>query len=298
LLGWVLSLLPHDCRDVFLAMDVTTQKDRLTVLSVALLYRGSAIPVAWKILQGNQPDAWRPHWEQLFARLQAVIPSDWRVVVCADRGLYADWLYAAIVQLHWHPFLRINQHPNKTVRQLPNREWQPLKDIVNRGQAWSGAVQCFRTNPLDCTLVARWDEGYKDPWLVLTDLPSEQADVLWYSYRTWIEDSYRDFKSDGWQWQSSRITDPKRAERLWLAMAVATLWMLTLGTQAELQQAVLPKGSNPRPQRPTPSHPQRRRLSCFLLGMLLLPLILIRHQPLSVPPLVPQLTLSLMFNSS
>ncbi|KAM3116287.1 hypothetical protein ACJ2PR_01705 [Phormidesmis sp. 146-33] len=36
LLTWVLSLLPHRCRELFLVMDVTTQKDRLSVLSVSV----------------------------------------------------------------------------------------------------------------------------------------------------------------------------------------------------------------------------------------------------------------------
>jgi hypothetical protein len=40
---------------------------------------------------------------------------------------------------------------------------------------------------LCCTLVARWDEGYTDPWLVVTDLPQAAANVLWYSMRIWIE---------------------------------------------------------------------------------------------------------------
>ncbi len=38
-----------------------------------------------------------------------------------------------------------------------------------------------------------------------------------------IESSYRDVKSDGWQWHKTRLREPARAERLWLAMAVATL---------------------------------------------------------------------------
>jgi len=81
-------------------------------------------------------------------------------------------------------------------------------------------------------------------------------------------------------------------------MAVATLWMLTLGTQAETQQAALPKGVNPRPSRPVAQRSYSRQLSCFLLGLIVLPLLLIRQQPLTMPPLVPQLTLSLSFNSS
>ena len=70
--------------------------------------------------------------------------------------------------------------------------------------SWSGVVTCFKSNPLNCTLLARWDEGYKDPWLIVTDLEPQQGDALWYGLRSWIECSYRDVKSDGWQWQKTR----------------------------------------------------------------------------------------------
>lgn len=33
----------------------------------------------------------------------------------------------------------------------------------------------------------------------------------------------------GWQWQHTRMTDPQPAERLWLAVAVATLWRVREG---------------------------------------------------------------------
>lgn len=298
LLAWVLELLPSDCRELFLAMDSTTLKSRFSVLSIAVVYRGSAIPVAWKILKGNEPDTWQPYWEELFESLQGVIPKTWRVVVCADRGLYADWLYQKIVSLHWHPFLRINHRYNKTVQCLPDLKWQSLSSVVDIGQSWSGKVRVFRSNPLDCTLLARWDEGYSDPWLIVSDLPPPEAHVLWYGYRSWIEAGYRDCKSDGWRWQFSRITDPKRAERVWLAMAVATLWMLTLGTQAEAEKMAQPKGRNPRPERTTTTAAPPRQLSCFLLGLLVLPLVLIRGQPLTLPALIPQLSFSIPLNSS
>jgi hypothetical protein len=49
--------------------------------------------------------------------------------------------------------------------------------------SWSGEISCFKTNPIDCTLLARWDEGYTDPWLILTNFPPQQSDVTWYSLR-------------------------------------------------------------------------------------------------------------------
>ncbi len=51
---------------------------------------------------------WRPHWEALLTSLDGVVPQDWLVIVRADRGRYARWLYQAIQRPGWHPFLRIN----------------------------------------------------------------------------------------------------------------------------------------------------------------------------------------------
>ena len=128
--------------------------------------------------------------------------------------------------------------------------------------SWSGRVTCFKTNPIECTLLARWDDGYADPWLILTDLESENADILWYRFRSWIECSYRDLKSDGWQWHKTRLRKPDRAERHWLAMAVALLWMVTLGGESDTQSDKSLSGKEERAISPS------RQVSCFLNGLL------------------------------
>ena len=37
-----------------------------TVLSINVLYRGSGIPVAWKIVKATEKGSWKPHWLELF----------------------------------------------------------------------------------------------------------------------------------------------------------------------------------------------------------------------------------------
>ena len=86
---------------------------------------------------------------------------------------------------------------------------------------------------MECTLLARWDSGYREPWLLVTDLPKGAADVAWYGLRAWIECGYKDSKRGGWQWQATKMTSPARAERLWLVLAVATLWVVSVGCEAE-----------------------------------------------------------------
>ncbi len=97
LLRWVLSWGAPAERRLALALDATTLKDRFVVLAISVLYRGCAIPVAWVVLPGNQKEAWRPHWGALLQHLIASVPADWLVIVLADRGLYAPWLYRQIV---------------------------------------------------------------------------------------------------------------------------------------------------------------------------------------------------------
>jgi hypothetical protein len=207
---------------------------RFTVLAISVVYRGCATPVSWTILPANQPQAWRREWLRLLRALRPAIPTSWTVIVLADRGLYASWLFRRIVRLGWHPFLRINV--GGTFRPTGHRHFSPLATFVPHvGSYWRGTGTAFKSTPrpLACTLLACWDEGYTAPWLILTDLPPEAAEARWYGLRAWIEQGFKVTKRAGWPWPRTRMTEPQRAARLWLAVAVATLWLLSVGWLAD-----------------------------------------------------------------
>ena len=108
LLRWIVGLWENGNRQMVLVLDATTLGERWTILSISVVVRSCAIPVAWKVLGGHEKGSWRPHWEGLLKQLEGSIPADWQVLVMADRGLYARWLFQAIGACGWHPFLRIN----------------------------------------------------------------------------------------------------------------------------------------------------------------------------------------------
>ena len=284
LLRWVLAWWPADERRLALALDATSLGERFVVLALSVVYRGCALPVAWQVLPASQPGAWRPHWERLLRALDGAVPAEWQVLVLADRGLYARWLYTAIQQQGWHPFLRINQ--GGLVRPAGSDAFVPLRTLVPTvGSAWCGAVTCFATPQcqLACTLLARWDAGHREPWLVLTDLVPGQAEVAWYGLRGWVEQGFKDLKRGGWQWQHTRMSDPTRVARLWLALAVATLWAVSVGGEAD---AALPASSwETLPaahiaRRRGRHRPPPRLLSCFRRGVLRILAALLRGEPL------------------
>jgi Transposase DDE domain len=218
-----------------LALDATSLGDRFTVLSISILYRGTACPVAWKIMQANVRHAWKPEWIALLRLVQPLVPAGWNVIVMSDRGLYARWLFHQIVALGWHPLMRITS--KSTFRKNGSRTAVPVTALVPKpGQRWKGRGVAFPRRPrsrLDCTLFACWEFGHEEPWFLLTDLEPDQSEGLWYAMRAWIEHGFKLLKSQGWQWQKSRMTDPDRASRLWLVLAVATRYVLAVGGEAD-----------------------------------------------------------------
>jgi hypothetical protein len=270
LVKWILSHWPPAEQRLALAMDATTLADRFTVLAISIVYRGCAIPVAWAMLPATAQGSWRPHWLALFEGLRDSIPQEWLVIVLADRGLYAYWLYQAIRQVGWHPYLRINT--GGKYRRPTASVFYPLSSLVPQaGQIWCEPVVCFKRHPLSCTLLARRDESHTDPWVIVTDLTPEQADVCWYALRAWIESGFKDTKRGGWQWQHTQITNPDRAARHWLTIALATFWVVSVGGEAD---ATLPASSladlpdTHIARRRSTKRSRPRWLSCFRRGMI------------------------------
>ena len=290
LLSWILERWSPEERQLVLAMDATSLKKLFVVLSISVVYRGCAIPIAWTILREGKKGAWKEPWLSLFQCLHGVIADDWLVIVMADRGLYARWLYEAIQDCGWHPFLRINLRSMYCPKGQTG--FRPMSQLLPApGSVWAGKVTCFANNSIEGTLLACWGPQYKEPWLILTDLPPEQASAAWYCLRSWIEDSFKDIKHDGWQWQKTRMSDPARAARLWLALAVATLWVLNVGGEAD---ANLPPGNldllppTHIARRTKTRSSQPRMLNCFTRGLITILATLISQRSISLGIFVPE----------
>ena len=66
LLKWVIDLLPPTNQELLIAMDATNIGQNFTVLSINVLDRRCAIPIAWKVVKGTEKGSWKPYWQELF----------------------------------------------------------------------------------------------------------------------------------------------------------------------------------------------------------------------------------------
>jgi len=290
LLAWVVD--QWEGTQLALALDATTLGTRFTVLVLSVVYRGCAIPVAWTVLAATAKHAWRREWLRMLRQVRRAVPRSWTVMVLADRGLYARWLLRRITRLGWHPFLRINT--GGTFRPTGQVRGVPLKTLVPEpGTTWQGTGIAFtgRHRQLHGTLLACWEAGYTDPWLILTDLPPEASTAWWYGVRAWIEQGFTSTKRAGWQWQRTHMTKPERAARLWLAVAVATWWLLSVGGEAEetIPASTVPDVTALVPQPPrTRCATRLRRVRVFRRGWNLILVALLDQAPLPRGRFVPE----------
>jgi hypothetical protein len=286
LLRWLVRDWPQP--RLALALDASTLFDRFVLLAVSVLYRGCAFPVAWKVLPATTKGSWQPHWLEMLEGLQDAVPADWLVVTLADRGLWAKWLFHKIQDLGWHPLMRINQGGH--FRPDGQTAFVPLGQLVPQvAMSWRGRGTAFSTPPrrVAGTLWGWWGEGHKEPWLILGDLAVQQGDASWYGLRAWIEQGFKDSKRGGWQWQHTRMEDPERAERLWLAIAVATLWLLRVGGSARACETA--------PAEPMPLEQGQQRCrhvspmsSVFARGQKTILMALLKHRRLPLGQWLPQ----------
>lgn len=230
LLRWIVEMWRQPDQLLVAGLDATTLGSRFTVLSVSVLLQHTAIPVAWAILPAGKPEKWRAHWERLLALLSDTTDG-LTVLVAADRGLYAKWLYEDIQRLGWHPLLRLRAQGNCTL--LETRDQLPLAELAQRvvGGWWQGRVRCFQDDAsLEGTLLVLGEPEQQEAWLLLTDCAPETVSPSWYGLRMWIEEGFKACKTGALHWERTRMTNPRRAGRLWLVLALTVLLTLSTAT--------------------------------------------------------------------
>ena len=166
--------------------------------------------------------------------------------------------------------------------QLSHQEdWQPFSQVIQRAgqKLWLGPGKLTAKYAYSFNLLAIWQPGEKEPWLLATNLPSLAAALRAYRCRAWIEEMFGDMKGNGFDLESTRLHSFIRLSRLTLAVAFLYDWLKTMGVKsikAGLRHLVDRK--------------DRRDLSVFQIGWRIINRRLINAQPIPIP-LFPTATL-------
>jgi len=226
-IAWVLQMWGK--APLLILVDETKLSDHVAVMMVGVAYQGSAIPLVWRAytVQAYPEEGQVALMNGLLAQLQLHLPPDQATLLLADRGLGTSPSWQEhLSNTGWAYLLRVQR---TTQILLPGQKPQPLRRLVGYGQTWTGRAQVFKKAGWQWKWVYLvWEVGYEEPCCLLSNQPHLTPGL--YRRRFYHEVSFRDLKSDGFNWQLSRIWLPAHVERLLLVLALATLWSLTQGT--------------------------------------------------------------------
>jgi hypothetical protein len=138
----------------------------------------------------------------------------------------------------------------------------------------------------------RWD-GCAIPvaWTILVPPSNGRTDTKgneegeWN--KEWIEHGFKHTKREGLGWHRTRMESPARAERVWLAMSLATFYLVIIGGEVD---ASICESTFPRIHYAAKSNAIKpnRKVSIFRLGWITVILSLIRHKPLRIGCFIPE----------
>jgi hypothetical protein len=240
-------------REVTLVMDRTDIGQEQSILLLAVAFQHRAIPLTWRVLSfGGTGETLQC---TLLQEIAPYLPATARITFLGDSEFRAVGLqqYCRDQQWHWQVGVK-----SDTLFRCDDAEWQALRTVtVKRGQRrYVHHITLTQCHALPAVhLMVDWTRNWKTPHYFVCDQPTNGRSWRRGRKRFWIEPTFRDWKSYGFDLETSHIILEQRFERLLLAMNLATLWLLHLGhwLRRSGQQGLL-------------EAPHRRDYSCFRLG--------------------------------
>ena len=227
-IAWVLRLWGKAA--LLILVDETKLSDHVAVMMVGVAYQGSAIPLIWRAyrVEDYPEEGQVALMSELLDQLRSLLPPQQMAMLLADRGLGTSPAWQErLSNSGWQYLLRVQR---STLIRLPGQKPQPLRRLVGYGQTWTAYAQVFKKAGWQWKWVYLvWELGYAEPCCLFSNQAGLSPDL--YSHRFQHEASFRDLKSDGFNWQRSRVWLPSHVERLLLVLALASLWSLTEGTK-------------------------------------------------------------------
>jgi len=253
--------------EIILIVDRTNWEKRrqyINILSVAVSYKGRALPLYWMVF-GKKGNSSLEQWKQvLFPAIIVLQQMSWlsdktiHIHVVADREFaspkLAEWLktiYDVTVTL------RIKSSMYLTGEDTPEIKVASLIRKMTKGSRHILYNQVLtRDSSFTMNVLLTWNKDYDEPLVVATTSGNPATADNTYENRFNIEHMYKDWKSNAFDLEQTRVTDPKRIETILIPIAFAYILCVLEGERKEQNGEVR-----------TPPKGKARMVSLFLSGL-------------------------------
>lgn len=220
----------------YLVIDTTDVGRGHRALVLSLAYQKRSLPLVWRVEPGSKGHTKEVLQVALIKQLHAHFQPTEPVIFLGDSEFDGVLLQTQLRRQDWFYVLRTD--PKLYIYPEGESSGHPLRDLVPEVNAPSQTLTQarfttkYRFGPVNC--FACWEAPYDEPLILLYHLPPQWPLSARQTYqpRFWTEPLFGDCKEAGFRLTQSRLKDPDRLSRLFLAAAASYLWMVCLGAQA------------------------------------------------------------------
>ena len=198
------------------------------LLMVAVVFHRRAIPICWTWVPAARGHSSAYKQLALLNHVRALLPPDTPVLLVGDSEFGAVDVMRQLETWHWQYVLR--QKANNQI-QWAAQPWQNFGEVVTGpGQSlWLGRGHLTKEHAFPVQLLAHWEVGEPEPWLLATNLTDRPTTLKTYGYRMRIEEMFGDFKGHGFDLEQTHLRHYARLSRLTLAVALLYSWLMDVG---------------------------------------------------------------------
>ncbi|MDW8317091.1 MAG: transposase [Anaerolineae bacterium] len=214
---------------LYLALDTSLLWEHFCLVRLAVVVRGRAVPLAWRVLEHPSSSVAYDQYRDLLDQAATLLPAGCPVVFLADRGFVDTQLLAHLQRLGWHWRLRLKANISVYRR---GQRCRLGRVSLAAGQAlfWHHVfITDQRYGPVHLALARLPDS--RQTWFIVSDEPTDVTTFDEYGLRFDIEENFLDDKSNGFQLEASYLRSAAALERLCLVLALVTLYLTVQGIE-------------------------------------------------------------------
>ena len=216
--------------EMYLSLDTSLFWDEYCLIRLALIHRGRAIPVSWRVLKHGSSSVAYATYQDMLTQAKQCLPDDTKVILLADRGfIHTDLMRQLTLDLEWHYRIRLKKdcwiwRSGKGLCQLCDFHFNPGEALafhnvrLHKDEQYGPVHIVFGRNNVNGEF-----------WAIVSDEPTTLQTFCEYGLRFDIEENFLDDQSNGWNIQKSQIRDVCALSRLWFILALATLYVTAQG---------------------------------------------------------------------
>lgn len=254
---WIYSLFFNKNQKVYIAIDRTNWywgKAKINVFMLSICYEGIAIPLFWRLLKKAGNTTAKEQIELLSRFINAFGKASIQGVL-GDREFPNKALIAWLVAEDIPFYLRIKGNIDICIGK---KKFKTSSQLFNHLAPYQQQVFGMNVHVFGQSLYLAGSKNSRENLMIIVTNRSPKNAIACYLRRWEIETLFAALKTKGWRFEDTRVTQPKRIEKLLVLLALGFVWAHRIGEwKASIKPIPLKKLR----------HQKRPKNSFFRLGL-------------------------------